>query len=583
MNVRGGAASRETREREAAQRLGLAYQPLEDRRLHPGLSPEHHLAAARNGALATVASAAGSVLAVSPATAGEARLADQLRIAPASRDRIIATSADELTGLYLRDSHADIPGAAIRFLRDGHPGMSASPTIGGLQALGLLATLAGIAAAAFFHPYDTAGWAALVLSLVFLSTTGLRLAALAAPAPGSQPWIELSDEHLPVYSILVPLYREANIVHELFEALEDLDYPAARLDIKILLEADDIATRDAVDALNLPDHYSILALPDFGPRTKPKALNIGLALARGNLVCVFDAEDRPDADQLRQAAGAFAIAPADYACLQARLAYRNWNQSWLTRQFAIEYAAQFDVMVPVICWLGLPLPLGGTSNHFRTALLRDAGGWDAYNVTEDADLGVRLARLGYRVGVIDSTTFEEAPARLQAWVKQRTRWMKGWMQTLLVHTRNPFSLIAELGTFGMFGFVATVIANLASAVIHPAAIGLIVWQASSGAFFSGDNILAAAVAALASANLVFGYVIALASAAFGLFRRPMPGLSLHLILTPFYWLLSALAFILALIDLIRRPYFWAKTEHGIAKRDAPVQLRRKRPARRRHK
>lgn len=221
--------------------------------------------------------------------------------------------------------------------------------------------------------------------------------------------------------------------------------------------------------------------------------------------------------------------------------------------------------------------------HFRTALLRDAGGWDPFNVTEDADLGVRLARLCYRTGVIDSTTFEEAPADLKAWTKQRTRWMKGWMQTLLVHTRNPFSLIAELGTFGMFGFVATVIANLASAVIHPAAIGLIVWQASSGAFFSGDNILAAAVAALASANLVFGYVIALASAAFGLFRRPMPGLSLHLILTPFYWLLSALAFILALIDLIRRPYFWAKTEHGIAKRDAPVQLRRKRPARRRHK
>ncbi|MCB1478120.1 MAG: glycosyltransferase [Rhodobiaceae bacterium] len=365
MEPRSGPPARHTRDREAARRLRLTYRPLDEARLDPGLSPRHHMAAARNGALATLASPAGPILAVVPSVAGEARLAAQLDMAPASRDRIIATSADDLTGLYLRDMHADIAGTAINFLQDNHPGMSALPTVSALQALGMFLTFAAIAAAGFLYPYDTAGWAALALSLVFLSATGLRLAAMTAPAPSSQPWVELPDENLPVYSLLVPLYREANIAHELFEALESLDYPAARLDIKILLEADDIETRAAVEALNLPDHYSILVLPDIGPRTKPKALSIGLALARGSLVCVFDAEDRPDPDQLRQAAGAFAIAPSDYACLQARLAYRNWSQSWLTRQFAIEYAAQFDVMVPVICWLGLPLPLGGTSNHFR--------------------------------------------------------------------------------------------------------------------------------------------------------------------------------------------------------------------------
>ncbi|MFN0262406.1 glycosyltransferase family 2 protein [Tepidamorphus sp. 3E244] len=217
--------------------------------------------------------------------------------------------------------------------------------------------------------------------------------------------------------------------------------------------------------------------------------------------------------------------------------------------------------------------------HFRTSLLREAGGWDPYNVTEDADLGVRLARLGFSVGVIDSTTFEEAPAGLIAWTKQRTRWMKGWMQTFLVHMRNPLKLAGDLGPIAGFGFIGTVVANLTAPLLHPAAIGFVIWQARSGIFLAGSDPLTATVAAIASANLVFGYIAALLCAGVGTYRRPMGGLAAHLVLTPFYWLLSAVAFILAAFDLVRRPHFWAKTEHGTARANAPVALRRKRPAR----
>lgn len=414
--------------------------------------------------------------------------------------------------------------------------------------------------------------------MVFLSASAIRLAALVSRVPSSRPWIELPDADLPVYTILVPLFHEAAIVPDLVSALESLDYPRDRLDIKILLEEDDEETIAAFARADLPSHYCLMRLPDKGPRTKPKALCVGLALARGSLVCVFDAEDRPEPDQLRQAAGAFAIAPPQVCCLQARLAYANWNQSLLTRQFAIEYAALFDVMVPYITWARLPLPLGGTSNHFRTSILREAGGWDPYNVTEDADLGIRLARLGYEVGAIDSTTYEEAPATLGAWIKQRTRWMKGWMQTLIVHTRRPMQLFFQLGMIGSLGFVATVVANLVSAIVHPLALALLAWQGLSGEFLSAADMLGATVTAVASANLIFGYAIALACAAVGVYRRPMRGLALHLVATPVYWLLSAVALVLAVIDLIRRPHFWAKTEHGTARREAPAPLRAKRSA-----
>jgi cellulose synthase/poly-beta-1,6-N-acetylglucosamine synthase-like glycosyltransferase len=121
--------------------------------------------------------------------------------------------------------------------------------------------------------------------------------------------------------------------------------------------------------------------------------------------------------------------------VQARLCI-DTRTSWLARYFTAEYAGQFDVVLPKLAALGLPLPLGGSSNHFRTVTLREVGGWDPHNVTEDADLGMRLARFGYRSGVVASSTYEEAPADIGRWLGQRTRWFKGWMRL----SRNKFLL-----------------------------------------------------------------------------------------------------------------------------------------------
>ncbi|GAG06077.1 unnamed protein product, partial [marine sediment metagenome] len=198
------------------------------------------------------------------------------------------------------------------------------------------------------------------------------------------------------------------MVEQLTGALRAIDYPASLLDIKLVFEEDDHETIDAVRALELPGYFEIIVVPPCNPRTKPKALNFALPFARGELLVIYDAEDIPDADQLRRAALAFHRAPEDLACMQAALAYYNADRNWLTRQFAIEYAGLFDVILPKLAISGLPVPLGGTSNHFRTAILREAGGWDPYNVTEDADLGIRLGRMGYRVEMLASTTLEEA-------------------------------------------------------------------------------------------------------------------------------------------------------------------------------
>jgi glycosyltransferase XagB len=221
-----------------------------------------------------------------------------------------------------------------------------------------------------------------------------------------------------------------------------LRHNTAKLDIKLVIEHDDRATCRAIQALKLPAIYETVVAPKGWPRTKPRALNIALPQLRGELAVVYDAEDIPAPSQLREAAERFLRAPRKLACLQARLAIDNSEDSWLTRLFAIEYAMLFDVLNPGYAGLGLPVPLGGSSNHFRTEVLRDVCGWDAWNVTEDADLGLRLARFGYRVGILSSTTQEEAPARLDAWLKQRRRWSKGWMR--LVNKYSYSCIINDL-------------------------------------------------------------------------------------------------------------------------------------------
>ena len=278
----------------------------------------------------------------------------------------------------------------------------------------------------------------------------------APPEPVRLP----GDKDLPVYTIVAPLYRETEVARKLLAALERLDYPRAKLDVKFVVEADDPQTRLALEACDLPVWCEIIVAPPGAPRTKPRALNVALPVARGELLTIYDAEDEPDPDQLRRAAGRFALAAPDMACLQARLAIDNSGDSWLAALFALEYAALFDVVNPGIAALGLPMPLGGTSNHFRVDVLRELRGWDAWNVTEDADLGMRLARAGYRVETLASTTHEEAPVTMRAWLAQRRRWQKGWAQTLVTMSKHPLRLARDMGIARASAALAILIAGV---------------------------------------------------------------------------------------------------------------------------
>jgi glycosyltransferase XagB len=265
-----------------------------------------------------------------------------------------------------------------------------------------------------------------ILWLIFSASVTLRSMAAIASGLETHP-SELTDDELPTYTVVVALYREASVVEDLVKAIDALDYPKGKLDIKLVVERRDVETLGRIVELRLPNRYEVVVAPSGEPRTKPRALNIALSCARGELIVVYDAEDVPDADQLRLAASCFAL-DKDLDCLQARLAIRNHGESWLSRLFAIEYAVLFDVINPGLSALNLALPLGGSSNHFRVRSLVGVGAWDEWNVTEDADLGFRLARFGYRVKTLDSDTWEEAPYELGNWFRQRVRWQKGWMR-----------------------------------------------------------------------------------------------------------------------------------------------------------
>jgi hypothetical protein len=308
---------------------------------------------------------------------------------------------------------------------------------------------AGVAAlGGVLAPLETFFLLATLIGPVFLGLILLRLAA-AIERPAEDLWRlhrwRVDDSRLPIYTVAVPMYREEAVLQQLVAALGALDYPAAKLDIRLLIEADDDAMRAALAELPLPAHFSVVIVPPGRPRTKPRALNLALLEARGSLFTIFDAEDIPDPQQLRLAAARFLRAPDELACLQARLVIDHAGEGLLPALFALEYAGLFEVLNPGLLRFQLPIMLGGTSNHFRTAALRAVGGWDAWNVTEDADLGLRLVRAGYRMGDLPSNTREEAPLTVPAWLKQRSRWIKGYIQTLVTHSRAPITLLREAG------------------------------------------------------------------------------------------------------------------------------------------
>ena len=283
----------------------------------------------------------------------------------------------------------------------------------------------------------------------------------------------LDENTLPKYTILVPIYQEAAILHSLIDHLCKLDYPIGQLEILLLLESDDTETIAALKQINLPPHFHQITIPNTGPRTKPKACNVGLEQATGEYIVIYDAEDRPDPDQLKKALLAFYSYQEDrYTCFQAKLSFYNPRQNLLTRLFALEYAFWFELLLPSLVRLNGPIPLGGTSNHFRADRLRELGGWDAYNVTEDCDLGIRLKRAGDLVGMINSTTWEEANSRLGNWIRQRSRWLKGYLQTYLVHNRRPLHLLREIGIWNTLHFHVLIGAGPLLCLINPIFWGL---------------------------------------------------------------------------------------------------------------
>jgi cellulose synthase/poly-beta-1,6-N-acetylglucosamine synthase-like glycosyltransferase len=396
-------------------------------------------------------------------------------------------------------------------------------------------------------------WIAVQISAATFFFTLILFRLTAAILP--QRWAAarpLADQDLPVVTILAPVYKEAAVLDQLIGALGNIDYPGQLLDIKIIMEADDRETVQAARQLVFDSRFEIVIVPDGQPRTKPRALNYALEFARGDIVTVYDAEAVPHPGQLRAAAEAFAAADDRLACLQAPLNWYNHTRNWLTRQFALEYAVQFHAILPLLARLRLPLPLGGTSNHFRRAALIDAGGWDAYNVTEDADLGFRLAALGYRSDVIAPQTMEEAPEQTQPWVCQRTRWLKGYLQTLAVLLRRPARLTPGM----IFSLSMTISAAAVSAILHGPTVVFLILLATIGGVNTHLPVLGLLGMAYA-ASMLCGHV--------AIRRAELRSRWIDVMRMPLYWPLQTIAAILALVELHRRPYFWAKTEHGFTK------------------
>ena len=386
------------------------------------------------------------------------------------------------------------------------------------------------------------------------------------PEPLNSPYIIW-----PGYTVLVPLYREANVVPELVASLAQLDYPSDSLQILFLVESDDRETLRALRGERLAPAMNILVVPDGYPRTKPRALSYGLAEATGDYITIFDAEDRPEPDQLKKAAVLFSQTPETLACLQARLTIDNANDGFLSRQFAFEYACLFDQMLPWLSRLGIPFPLGGTSNHFRKRALDQVGGWDRFNVTEDADLGVRLARFGLRLGVMTSSTYEEAPITLSGWLAQRTRWYKGWLQTIGVHMRQPAALLRDVGPRNFLALAALFAGALALIALHPVffvlmfayLIGLVPLPTSE----TGFEAIMLGLSFSGSAIGYLGSVIAIWKA--GDRRRFGPQL-FDMVSLPLYWFFTGIAFYRAVWELFAHPYRWNKTSHGQARKRVRV-------------
>jgi hypothetical protein len=491
------------------------------------------------------------------------RLAAHVRAHPEARRSTCITPASAIRAALARRHAGMLLDDARQRLSRRWPHASAALDMGRPARLILLTLASATAILAVAAPVIAEAALLPLFGLLLAIPAGFRVSAIAARAIAAQPPAAALDEaELPVYSVLIPLRDEAHMVPLLEKALTALRYPPEKLDIKFVVEATSGATIAAVAELLGDARFELIVVPDAPPFTKPKALDYALPFARGQYLVVYDAEDIPDPDQLRLAAAAFAADPG-IDCLQAELLIDNARENALTGLFAGEYAAQFGIVMPELVRWGLPVPLGGTSNHFRIDVLREIGGWDPFNVTEDADLGVRLARLGRRTAMLASQTYEEAPVDIAGWMRQRTRWMKGWMQVFLVHNSHPLRLLRDLGWRGLVGFEIQLGALILSPLLHSGFLLALLYHglAQDGPLFRPGEIASAVELAV----LVLGYGSSIAVVAAGLMRLGQHRLLLLQLLLPLYWILHAVATLRAGYELMTRPHFWAKTAHGLTR------------------
>lgn len=486
--------------------------------------------------------------------------------APASY--AVATSWD-IRNFVLSVFHDRIADEAANELFRQNPELSARIVFSRGQKIGFIALGVILVVLAVFFPGAVAIGVVTVISVVFLAGTVFKFAIAMLGARfdvveriSATEVAALRDHDLPKYTILVPVFRESNIVAQLVSNLGAIDYPVDKLEILVLIEQEDSLTRDAFLAADPPPHMQIVTIPQGAPQTKPRACNVGLFFATGEYLVIYDAEDTPDADQLKKAYLAFQRGGDRTVCVQASLNYFNSGENVLTRMFTLEYGYWFDYMLAGLDAADLPIPLGGTSNHFRTSALIELGGWDPYNVTEDADLGIRASALGYRVGVVNSTTMEEANTSIPNFVRQRSRWIKGYMQTTLVHARRPRQLLREIG-FRRFASFALLIGGTPATFLGVLPLYLLTLVTIIVPAGLLAELFPVWLLWLCLINFVIGNSVMVYLSMMGPYKRGTFELVIWATLNPIYWILHSVAAYKGLWQLLTRPHYWEKTEHGL--------------------
>jgi glycosyltransferase XagB len=453
----------------------------------------------------------------------------------------------------------------------------------GWQKILLFMVLSTFIAGLLINPITTLTVAVFFITLLYLIDIIFGFFVIKRSLQG-QPIISVSDKEveqledadLPFYTILCPLYKEANVLEDFVSAIDDIDWPKNRLDVILLLEEDDKETLDKAKSMRLPDYVTLLVIPDSEPKTKPKACNYGLQFARGEYLVIYDAEDKPETDQLKKAYLAYRKAGKDVYCLQCKLNYYNPHHNLLTKLFTTEYSLWFDIILPGLQSIKATIPLGGTSNHFRTKELKNLHGWDPFNVTEDCDLGVRLFKEGKRTAIINSTTWEEANSKMSNWIKQRSRWIKGYLQTYLVHTRNPIEFIRQYRLHALYFHLVIgmrVVFILLNPVLWIMTLSYFLLNPLTGAFI--ESIYIAPVFYAAVFTLVVGNFMYFYNYMIGALLRQQWEVVKYVFFIPFYWVMASIAGYIAVYQLITKPHYWEKTKHGLHLKQTFKKVREK--------